>query len=70
MFLFNNLGSKIGSTCRNGGGGGTTPEPGPTDPPPEGYQRTVVFLYKETSPGQYVFFKGGKVNGNKHFLYQ
>ena len=59
-------GSKIGSTCGNGGGGdGTTPEPGPTEPPPEGHDRTVVFVHQETSPGQFVFIKGGKL-GNRN----
>ena len=45
-------------------GGGTpaptpSPTPGPTGPPPEGYQRTVIFLRLGTSVGQNVFIRGG-----------
>ena len=60
------LGSKIGSSCGNKEGDvpATTPTIGRANPPPEGYERTVVFMYKTTIPGEFVFLKGGKVKGN------
>ena len=41
---------------------GPTTTPGPTTPRPspgEGYQRTVVFVEKQTNPGQDLFIRGG-----------
>lgn len=48
--------------CGGGGGGGTpgpTPAPGSTPPPMTGTQRTVVFVKKQTNPGQDMFVRGG-----------
>jgi alpha-amylase len=54
------------AVCAGGcGGGGGTPGPtiptttGPTLPPMTGVQRTVVFVKKQTAPGQDLFIRGG-----------
>jgi alpha-amylase len=54
------------AVCAGGcGGGGGTPGPtiptttGPTPPHMTGVQRTVVFVKKQTAPGQDLFIRGG-----------
>lgn len=61
----NNYEEPIMAVCVGCGGGGGTPGPivtttaGPTPPPMTGIQRTVVFVKKQTSPGQDLFIRGG-----------
>ncbi|XP_046454250.1 alpha-amylase-like isoform X3 [Daphnia pulex] len=62
----NNYEEPILAVCAGGcGGGGGTPGPtiptttGPTPPPMTGVQRTVVFVKKQTAPGQDLFIRGG-----------
>lgn len=47
--------------CGGGGGGtpGPTTTPGPTPPPMTGTHRTVIFIKKQTNPGQDMFVRGG-----------
>lgn len=62
----NNYEEPILAVCAGGcGSGGGTPGPtiptttGPTLPPMTGTQRTVVFVKKQTAPGQDLFIRGG-----------
>lgn len=64
LVAFNNYEEPIFATCAGCEGGptrGTTlpTTPGPSAPPLEGVRRTVIFILKETGPGQDMFIRGG-----------